>query len=226
MSIFDILFPKRCVSCGKVGRYICSDCRKTIVPIAPNECICPICGKPAVDGVTHPRCRTRYGMDGLSSFFYYRDAVRRAVQSMKYRLVSDVVNEFLTYVPFGTFFVYGAKGNKDAVVVPVPLYKDRWKQRGFNQAELIAHELSRELELPMRADMLIRNRATPPQVSLTTRTERLKNMTHVFQAVRTIQYRYIILVDDVFTTGATMRAAACALKRAGAKSVWGVTMAR
>src|SRR5437773_1258128 len=99
MNLLDLIFPKRCVGCGKVGRYICVSCQKLILPIALNECICPMCEKPAIDGITHPRCRTKYSLDGLTSFFYYTTVARQVIKAIKYRFVYDMAHTFVGLVP-------------------------------------------------------------------------------------------------------------------------------
>ncbi len=222
MNLLDILFPKRCVGCGRIGTYFCEKCRGRIRYIAANEAICPMCGHSAIDGATHPGCRTRYGLDGLTSFFRYDGPIRKAVQSVKYRLITDLVTEFVSLVPQSSVVDTSAAD----YFLPMPLHASRLKSRGFNQAEVLGTAFAARLHIPVALDILRRVRATAPQVAMKTREDRLNNMKHVFQAARTIQNDHILLFDDVFTTGATMRAAANALKRAGAKYIWAVTMAR
>lgn len=222
MGILDFLFPKRCVGCGRVGSYFCESCRAKIRYVAVNESICPMCERPAIDGVTHPGCRTRYGLDGLTSFFRYDGPVRKAVKVLKYRLVSDVSAEFVGLVPASSL----NDVPKADCSIPIPLHPTRLRSRGFNQAEVLGKSVAARLNIPVRTDILRRVKITTPQVSMKTRDARLGNMKNVFRAVKTIQNGDIILFDDVFTTGATMRSAANTLKRKGAKRVWAVTMAR
>lgn len=224
MSVFDIIFPKRCVGCGRIGRYFCLRCRLTLPVIAVNEAVCPICGKPAIDGRTHPRCRTRYCLDGLTAFFRYAGVVRLAVKTCKYRYVFDLVPEFASLVPDAVFA--GLRGLSEAAVVPVPLHTSRFRGRGFNQAQLMGAQVAARLHIPMQTDMLRRTKPTAPQAGIATRQERLANAKGVFVSERTVGVSSVLLVDDVFTTGATLRAAACALKRAGVHTVWGVVFAR
>lgn len=212
MNLLDFIFPKRCVNCGKIGRYFCDVCREKIRVIAANDNVCPMCGRPALDGATHPRCRTRYGIDGLTSYFHYGGVIQKAIKVLKYRFVSDLAHEFVSLIPKFPM--------PQGVLVPIPLHGSRLRYRGFNQAEILAHQLN----LPVRTDILRRTKGTPPQAELEKREDRLKNMTGVFEA-RHAPAR-VLLFDDVFTTGATMRSAARALKHAGATFVWAVTMAR
>ena len=223
MEILDLIFPKRCVGCGALGGYFCRKCRMRIRPIAPNESICPVCERAAIGGATHPRCRTRFGIDGLTSFFHYDGAVRAAVKAIKYRYVSDLAKGFVSLVP-------EINTPRADVIIPIPLHAQRQRERGFNQAEKLAEKIAVRLQMPMRTDILTRTRKTVPQVAMSRRIDRLKNMHGVFVvmpgSVKAIKAMSILVFDDVFTTGATMREAAMALKRGGASVVWAVTMAR
>ncbi len=214
MNLLDVLFPKRCVNCGKIGKYFCVNCRKKIRQIADNERICPMCGRLAFGGVTHPQCRTRYGIDGLTSFFHYSGPVQKAIKAIKYRGVSDLAKEFVGLVKADSRL----RGND--ILIPIPLHPSRLRDRGFNQAEILARQLHR----PLRTDILARTKATSPQAEIKKQEDRLANMQHVFESKNVSGT--IVLFDDVFTTGATMRSAANVLKRAGASRVWAVTIAR
>lgn len=218
MNILDFLFPKRCVACGRIGNYFCDSCRVKIRPISDTERVCPMCGRLAFCGVTHPNCRTRYGIDGLTSFFHYDGPVRKAIKALKYRYVSDLAEEFvgLTQIP--------EQVGNDSILVPIPLHGTRYRQRGFNQAEVLGRAVAQRLHIPVRTDILRRTRATPPQAEIKRRQERLDNMKSSFASKPV--FGNIILFDDVCTTGATLRNAASALKRAGAHHIWAMTVAR
>lgn len=225
MDIRDILFPKRCVGCGRIGWYVCASCASDIIQVSENEKICPMCGRTALDGATHPGCRRRYGLDGLTSFFRYRGIVRKAIKSLKYRLVSDLASEFSALMPDSVMRDI-SKHAYNAVLLPMPLHPSRQKMRGFNQAEALGVHIATRLQIPVSPDILYRTRNTVAQADIKKREDRLKNMQEVFACKQKVFPRNIVLFDDVFTTGATMRSAATALKHAGAKRVWAVTVAR
>ena len=112
------------------------------------------------------------------------------------------------------------------LVIPVPLHPRREKERGYNQAELLSRRLSAAIGIPHETKSLSRTRYTRPQVGLGA-IERQENVAGAFRCIDgEIAGRSILLIDDVTTTGATLEAAALALKRAGVREVWGLTVAR
>ncbi len=230
MHLLDILFPKRCVGCGRIRKYFCTSCISSIRIIKSNEAICPVCEKPAIDGATHPRCQTLYTIDGLTSFFRYDGVVRKAVKAVKYRYVSDLAKEFIELIPEALLSNLYTLSPKPYFLVPIPLHWMRQCDRGFNQAEVLAQFIARRLQTAVRTDILKRTKVREPQVHMKSRKDRLANMDGVFDVnTDALTHRHIdaiLLFDDVFTTGATTRAAANVLKRAGVNWVWAVTMAR
>ncbi len=178
--------------------------------------------------MTHPRCQTKYSLDGLTSIFHYDGIIREAVKTLKYRLVTDLAREFVSLIPPSFPNLY-TLNTKLSILIPIPLHPSRFRDRGFNQAEVLGRHLEGSLHIPIRNDILRRVKATTPQVAMKDRKKRLDNMKGVFALHHDaclLSQGTFILFDDVFTTGATMRAAGEALKRAGAKYVWAVTMAR
>jgi len=112
-------------------------------------------------------------------------------------------------------------------LVPVPLHKKRLKERGYNQAGLLARELGKLTDLPVVDDCLIRKRNIPPQARTATVEERRSNVADAFTCCNhKLQDKQVLLIDDVATSGATLDAGAVALKAAGTTSVWGLTLAR
>lgn len=184
-----------------------------------------MCERLAFRGMTHPRCKTKYSLDGLTSIFRYDGIIKQAVKSLKYRRVSDLAKEFVDLVPRSCH----PDVRRDPVLIPIPLHPSRFRDRGFNQAEVLGRLFADRLYMPVRTDILKRVTATTPQVEMKDRRERLQNMKDVFALAHdtcNMTHDTVILFDDVFTTGATMRAAGETLKHAGVKSVWAVTMAR
>jgi competence protein ComFC len=249
MFLADILFPKRCLGCGKIGYYFCRKCVGSIKIIQKNEAICPVCERLAFDGITHPRCQGRYDLNGLTSFFRYDGVIKKSIKSIKYRFTSDIAREFIHLIPLTSYNLLPLSMFDNSILIPIPLHLLRFRHRGFNQAEILGFELSKILKISLCKDVLIRVKPTTPQVEMKNRIDRLKNMNEVFNinnltthlpsrqvqqpariAMQSVTGRFnninVFLLDDVFTTGATMRAAATILKKSGVKSVWGITMAR
>jgi len=113
------------------------------------------------------------------------------------------------------------------VLVPVPLHRKRLRERGYNQARLLAQELGKLRNLPVADDVLVRRRHTPPQARTATVEERRQNIADAFACRdHSLRDRHVLLLDDVATSGATLDACAKALKASGATAVWGLVMAR
>jgi len=221
-NLLEIIFPTRCVSCGRGGNLLCPDCESKLVPLESLSCI--VCGRPAVGGITHPICRSRWAPERFLAAFPYRGPARRLVQALKYkrlRAVAKIMAELL----IGEMREIGVDFGPQAQAVPIPLSFWRQGARGFNQAELLARALAEELKLDFRPKILRKIRDTSSQVSLS-RPERQENVRGVFSVSAELHGEDILLVDDVVTTGATAREAARTLKKAGAGQVWVLAFAQ
>lgn len=164
----------------------------------------------------------RLTIDGIRAVTYFEGNLRHAIHRFKYHGVQALTN------PLTQLMVeYLADSQLPAdLIVPVPLHPDREAERGYNQAGLLARALASQLELPAVETALTRVRATAPQVTLDAR-ERRSNVVGAFRARKhDVAGHRILLIDDVCTTGATMEACSQALKTEGARSVWGLALAR
>lgn len=220
MILLDLFFPRRCVSCGKFGKYICDYCRGKIDKF--RHFFCPVCFHPSIDGITHARCLTDFSLNGLFIFSPYQGPVRSCLKYLKYHLVSDLAGEFVNiliseFPKFLLSFDY---------IIPVPLHVRREKLRGFNQSQVLAAELTSHIKVEVLTKVLFRTKEAQPQYQLS-REMRLFNVKGVFisKNQKVVKGKKIILVDDVATTLATLKECAKELKLAGAKSVWGVVFA-
>lgn len=239
MNPFDFLFPKICVGCGKLGTYFCPKC---IASIGQGELVCPTCERPAVGGKAHPLCKRRYGLDGLWSLGVYQNPLRKAIQKLKYKFVRELgevlVNLMVEYwAKHSPEFLEEIKKNKgeDWVIVPVPLHTFRQNYRGFNQSALIGQLLSKKLCLDY-SDVLTRVKLTKPQVGMDSKNRR-QNIKGAFALnlkfkisgacdLTVFENLKFLLVDDVWTTGSTLKECCYVLKRAGAQKIWAITLAR
>jgi len=184
-----------------------------------------MCGRPSMYGVVHARCRRSWGMDGVVGVLEYKGLAKNVIGKIKYRGVRDMYATLVeALVSLGEFSVLA---NDEWWVVAVPLHKRRLRWRGFNQAELLAERLAGYFGWEYGKGWLVRTKYTKPQVNLV-RKERLVNVKGAFdlsgEAGR-LKGKNVLLVDDVWTTGATMRECGKVLKRAGAKKVWGLVVA-
>lgn len=222
-SLLDLIFPKRCVSCSRFGAYICRDCFAKIEYV--DKPICPICQRQAVGGKTHPGCRNRLRLDGLVVACRYKGPIRLAITRVKYKWVYDIEKVFVDLLSAN---LWKFDLPKELILVSVPLHKKRKRWRGFNQAEILAKSLSKEFNVPF-SDTMIRIIETKTQVGLK-RDDRNKNVRGAFVLqplidIKKIKGRDFLLVDDVYTSGATMAECCRVLKKAGAKEVWGMAVA-
>jgi competence protein ComFC len=227
--ILDILFPPFCLNCQKEGSYLCPDCRSLVDII--NVGYCPFCRPPKIvfDNKTCGFCRQSKKLNGLFSATAYQNfIIKRAISQFKYPPYVKKLSKPLSSLIIEYFQSLEQQLNfKDAVLIPVPLAKKKIKLRGFNQSEEIAKELSLFWEIPLVSGSLLKIKETLPQIELSEK-ERKENVKGAFlcQHPTLIKNRKIFLVDDVFTTGATMEECARVLKNSGAKEVWGITVAR
>ncbi|KKR49451.1 MAG: hypothetical protein UU14_C0005G0022 [Candidatus Roizmanbacteria bacterium GW2011_GWB1_40_7] len=229
--LLNFIFPRRCVSCGKLAAYFCSICSPMIRTIGLT--ICPVCTKPSPFGYTHPRCKTKYSLDGLTSVFRYTGPIQKSIKMLKYRRVTDLVPELSKLIiariePFPQYAFHKFLKVKP-VVIPIPLHWWRKRGRWFNQSELIAEELAKDWNLEVRNNLLQRKKLTNSQAGLK-KDERKANIKDAFEVSSVfdlpLTVDHVILFDDVWTTGSTMREAGNVLKRAGVTKVWALTIAR
>ncbi|KKS41211.1 MAG: hypothetical protein UV61_C0010G0002 [Candidatus Gottesmanbacteria bacterium GW2011_GWB1_43_11] len=232
MNFLDLIFPRRCLGCNRLGSYICNACRTTLDLRGQR---CPECDRPAIDGMTHPICLRPLGLDGLVTVFENRGIIKKAIKSLKYRFVYDAAEELVNLVPDSALQNLPIKSNSWALY-PIPLHKDRLRWRGFNQAEKLGQFVAQRLKMKMIDGLLVRTVKRTPQADISRREDRIQNAQGLFQlnklstsnlpAGRQGSQLSILLFDDVWTTGATMKEAVKVLKRSGLGKVWGMTLAR
>jgi ComF family protein len=218
----NLLFPQRCVGCGKEGELICRSCQSSLPRIMPP--LCPRCGRPQPSGILCSNCVSwRAEIEGIRSPFRFDGVMRQAIHQLKYRNLRTLAAP-LAQLLRDYLVTYPVPGD---VLVPVPLHRRRLRERGYNQSRLLARELGKLISLPMVDDCLIRQRHAPPQARTRNVQERLSNVVGAFRCSdQRLRDKQVLLIDDVSTSGATLDACAAALKAAGVKSVWGLTLAR
>lgn len=231
-TIGKLFFPSFCVSCGKEcfeERWLCDPCQESLMPF-PHT-ICPLCHSRTVGGRLENSCVAKTGLTRFFCAYPLRQkSLQALIYSYKYRRgatlhghLSRLLMDWIANNRLLDIF----ENTQEFIVVPIPLHKERMRQRGFNQAALIARDIADSYAFPY-ASPLIRLKPTPSQLVARSKEAREKNMENAF-AVKDknkVAGKRIVLVDDVYTTGATMKHAALALRKAGAKEVWGVTIAK
>jgi len=233
-KLFELaFFPSFCKICTTLlaspqERVLCESCLDKIRPYRSSFCLC--CGR-FFDGVGEAHLCSSC-LEKPPSFSIhrscgrYRRELKDAILLFKYR-------RYKTLGPNLARFIFESLKKEEEIwwgtdmIVPVPLHRRRKWERGFNQTEVLAKELGRLAEFPLETDVLKKVRNIPPQTSLEP-DERARNVRDAYQAANEerIQGKIILLVDDVYTTGSTLRECASVLKRAGAKEVRAVTIAQ
>jgi len=191
--------------------------------------ICLVCNKNSIDGLTHPKCRGKYVIDGAFCAVAYKGIVKKLIYNFKYKpYLSDLKKSLveLFYESLIQNEIFQKAYEHLPILVPIPLHQERLKKRGYNHAQLLAEGLSKELNLKL-VEVLQRMKATKSQfgLKLNDRKQNLKNA-FALNAQYKIRNANVFLVDDILTTGSTLLEAARILKKNGAKKVWGLTLAR
>ena len=234
-GILDVVFPARCVGCGEEGHYICRRCEGFISEAA---LICPLCQQSSLTGERHENCRSLYGFAGLASIWEYEGVVKNLLHNIKYNgmthaVAKTVQNAYINMAEDAMRFkpFLSCLFSKDTCITYVPMFKRKEKFRGFNQAAVFAKEMGKAVGKGV-VSLLEKIIDTKSQTDLG-KKERLENVKDSFavsDAGGTLSVPSttlsVVLVDDVWTTGATMKECCKILRKAGAQEVWGFTVAR
>jgi competence protein ComFC len=220
--LFNLLFPQTCFNCkkhsGAVCKYCLSLCKESF------DAYCIVCGKSSDFGRTHDLCLASGCPTRLFSCFEYSGLVRDGIRKSKYH--SKEFSILKTFAKRGVNLAYELGLElEDFIVVPIPLSKKKEKERGFNQAEMVADFVCRKFRLPKTANFIKRVKDTEVQYKQT-RIDRMINIRGAFKASHRVKNKKILLVDDICTTGATLIEASKALMEAGANEVQCFVLAR
>ncbi len=227
MGLLHILYPKRCPICDSIiggpvfsREYpICRECKEAVEYAA--EPVCKKCGKPLTDERKEycGDCAKRpHSFSQGKALWVYKDSVKASIYRLKYgnrreygkSYAQELVRQYGRWI----------ERKEIQAVVPIPLHKKRKRQRGYNQADIIAREIGRLTGLPVYSGLLVRCVDTRPQKELNDR-ERKENLKKAFRLNGdTGELRRVLLVDDIYTTGSTVDGAAEVLKGAGIREIY------
>ena len=224
-QIADLTFPPRCFGCNRSGYDLCPTCAQKVEPI--NENICHQCGRLQTTPI--PLCsRCQQGETAHISLAraatLFHNPLRDGIHSLKYDNKPELA------VPLARFLYavfqqppWSTLSRQIDTIIPVPMHQERFAERGYNQAERLATAFGALVKLPVDSTLLERLRATPTQVGLDA-VQRRRNVAGAFRASRKVSGAGLLLVDDVFTTGATLVECASALHNAGARNIYALTL--
>lgn len=210
-TILNIIFPVNCLSCGKSGQDLCLPCL--------NEA-----GE-----------AERESLDWVFPLYDYRHpSIKKAILFLKYKYRKRLANIFAENMHGRILEELGdlsqIENFRDPILIPIPLSKKRYRERGYNQSMLLCEKLvklDKNQNFKLEKDILIKHRETIHQAKIRNRNERLKNLigTYTVKNKEKIKNRNIILIDDVTTTGATLTEAKKILRKSGAHKVIAFTIA-
>lgn len=218
----EVLFPSLCSGCGKGGSFFCDSCRRKLPYLKGPTC--SRCGKPVASAGICAECyKSPPSVDSIKAPFIFDGVIRSAIHQFKYkdiRALAQPLAEFL-------YLYLRENGVGEAVLVPIPLHKAKLKERGYNQAELLARALGKLTGWPVQTGSLVRLTDSIPQARTTSARERCRNVEGAFSSENSLlKGKAVLLIDDVCTTGATLNACAQVLKKLPVASACALTLAR
>lgn len=231
----DLIYPNCCLACknrikpcGAEQNFICAPCRDKIEMNLPPFCAC--CGRRlAKDSLVKNICsgclKTKFHFDRAFSPCRYSGTIKKLIHEFKYagrdylgQSFGPIMNNFIKEYSLPVEYV--------DFIIPIPLHNSRLREREFNQAQILSEQVGKEFNKKVLTGVLIRNKATKTQTELNPEERRL-NVEKSFYVTKPalVKNRNLLLIDDVFTTGATSSEAARSLKESGAGIVFVMTLA-
>ncbi len=223
-DVFDLIFPKTCFSCDETIQesVLCKTCFDYLKEFDPP--ICTVCGIQIKESECENCEENDFAFDKAFSVFEYNKVMRNLIHSFKYEEFIIISKFFASEIFNRNTFLNSL--NDEVEIIPVPLHKVKKRERGFNQAEIFANDLSQLCKLKVNPHLIQRQRFTKTQTKLN-KIERTKNINQAFflEKSQKLKEEYLI-VDDVFTTGSTVNEMSKLLKENGVKNVSVLTISR
>jgi len=219
--LLGFIFPKFCVGCRQESSFLCQNCQNKIIKIKTRTCLG--CQRISEEGICS-KCKKDLPITKSIIFGYHKDPIlKELIHNLKYEgiyPIAEILSKMLIKKLENFIFP------KDSTIIPVPLHRKRFAQRGYNQSELIAQKLAGHFHWKLNSKLLIRQINTKPQINLK-HHDRLTNMKNAFSINTNENFPNgtIILLDDVVTTGATIGECAKVLRAGGANRIWVITLA-
>lgn len=218
--ILDAVFPHKCV-CGEWGTLLCDSCKAQLK--IKNTCPCPVCKKISDYGRTCTACRHKSELTGVMVLGSHKGILKDLIWKYKYHFITDLsqVLASLIFEKYGNFI-----RDKRFLVTYVPISRARLNWRGFNQAQLLAREVALKTNLHCE-NLLYKANKVESQVGHS-RLERLQNLRGKIRYVgpKEVSTKKVLIIDDVYTTGATLEECAKVLREAGYREIWGLVLSR
>lgn len=230
--IVDIIYPRRCPVCGDIviprGELICSSCENTFQLV--TEPRCKKCSKP-MDNEEKEYChdcgKNKHHYIKGFSVWVYNEAMKKSIADFKYKGRKEYADYYVAKV-IEQYSEHIKKVNPD-ILVPIPIHAKKERQRGYNQAGILAKAIGSKLNIPVSLHLLQRDKYTLPQKQLNN-TERLKNLEKAFSFSKKdfekieLSIHKIMLIDDIYTTGSTIEACTKILNEQGIKEVYFISL--
>lgn len=210
-ALLDAIFPKLCINCKKEGSYICRDC---YLYLSEADFICPICGDFSFSGKTHEKCLDTRSLDGLISIWDYEGVIKKALLKIKeerlFHIAEEITDMALFFMfenkeRFSTFLSFLL--SKNTVLTYVPISKKRKKFIGFNHSDVLANKISKMFNVK--------------KVKLLEKTKDGKIL-----CIKKSNIKNVVIIDDFWVSGSTMKECSKILKENGIKKIWGFTVAK
>lgn len=220
-SIRNLLLPTICFGCDRIGSPLCAPCSKQLA-YARTRSTCLFCDQ----HVPHGICRKHQKLVGIERILTYapyaHPTARKLVEGHKYRgldhaasIMANCIQKLSNDISF-----------TPTLIIPIPSTKLRERERGGSHTMPLATPIAKHLHIPVDAQALIRTKHTPSLVRTHSSSERARMLKNAFQTTPNILGKSVLLIDDVVTSGSTLREAAKVLKKGGAKEVAAIVFAR